>query len=384
MALSDPVEQSVLDPAGDKHGPRQWLLAFVAVLGIWTFAGLLFATEMKFAYEGGSNPLYLPWRFFLIWKMSTALSWALVTPVILLAARKWSFERGARLRSVLCHLALFAAIAPVQSMLDGFFSHLARVLFEGRELSYVWHFGPGVFLESLPVAPFYYTVIAGLGYAMDYYRKSRDRAVALSLARLETLRSQLNPHFLFNTLNAIGALCWEDPKAANHVLALLAGLMRRSLDGTSRQEIPLRDEVEFVKDYVEIEQLMLSERLGVAYDLAQDTLDLLVPTFVLQPLVENAIKHGIAPRSARGHIALQSRVTRDTLELKVEDDGVGLGPGGLSKEGRGLSLTRERLRTMYGSLAALEIANRPESGLVATLRVPVRKGSEPTRRESAP
>jgi LytS/YehU family sensor histidine kinase len=248
------------------------------------------------------------------------------------------------------------------------------------------------FLSGLPTAPVYYLLIAGLGYTFAYYRKFREQELAasnleraLAQAHLETLRTQLNPHFLFNTLNAIGALARNDPEATKRMVTLLGGLLRRSLgSSTEPQEVPLRREIEFVRQYLEIEQILFSDRLRVEYDVPRELLDLPVPNFLLQPIVENAVRHGIALRSGPGRIILSVRVEGDSLEVSVADDGVGLAAGTQLTDGKGLGLTRERLLGLYGEKANLRIDHREGGGAMVVLSLPLSTDPPVFHREGEP
>ena len=224
----------------------------------------------------------------------------------------------------------------------------------------------------------YWIVVFGHS-GWHYYQRFRERELQtmqlqreLSDAKLEALRMQLNPHFLFNTLHAISALIHENPEAADRVLARLSELLRLSLDQTKAQEVPLREELAFLDRYLEIEQTRFSDRLSIDKEIAPETQEALVPYLILQPLVENAIRHGIEPREEHGKLAIRARRNNGSLELQVTDNGAGLPDKGdrSVREGIGLSNTRSRLRHLYGDKSRLELVSAQGGGLEARIEIP--------------
>jgi two-component system, LytTR family, sensor kinase len=201
----------------------------------------------------------------------------------------------------------------------------------------------------------------------DYLRTRRE----LVRAELRRLRTQLNPHFLFNTLNAIAELGYQNPEAADQTITQLSGLLRKSLDDSQQQEIALRDEVDFLERYLAIQQTLLQDRLHVELEIGDETLNARVPGMILQPLVENAVTHGIG-RSRTGFIKVRSQRRGELLVIEVEDNGWGLVIADSRKSGEGIGInnTRARLRYLYGELASLELRSRPGEGLTACLNIP--------------
>jgi Histidine kinase/Histidine kinase-, DNA gyrase B-, and HSP90-like ATPase len=218
-----------------------------------------------------------------------------------------------------------------------------------------------------------FLAITSVAHALHFYRRSLGQGrleASLTKARLEALKMQLQPHFLFNSLNAIAALVHNDPDAADEMLAALSDLLRLTLETSGEQELPLRRELEFVERYLAIEQVRFGERLRFELDVAPDTLDALVPTFLLQPLVENAVRHGLEPRSAVGILTISARHEGGALRLVVADNGAGLANGQPEREGVGLSNTRARLRELYRDSAQLDL--RSEEGLHVEVQLPFR------------
>jgi signal transduction histidine kinase len=226
------------------------------------------------------------------------------------------------------------------------------------------------------VLMYWFVVFAHLGW--HYYRRFRERELQaaelqqkLVEARLEALRMQLNPHFLFNTLHAVSALIHEDPNAADRVLS---ELLRLSLDQSKPQEVPLSEELAFLDRYLEIEQTRFADRLQVEKEVEPETERALVPYLILQPLVENAIRHGIEPREDTGRLAIRAHRSNGTLQLRVSDNGAGLPEekGTPLREGIGLSNTRSRLQHLYGDGYRLELVSAPGGGLEARIDIPYR------------
>jgi signal transduction histidine kinase len=224
----------------------------------------------------------------------------------------------------------------------------------------------------------YWLVVFGhLGW--HYYQHYREHQVetaqlqrALVEARLDALRMQLNPHFLFNTLHAISALIHDNPQAADRVVARLSELLRLTLDQSKPQEVPLCEEMAFLERYLEIEQTRFAERLKVEKDINPETQQALVPYLILQPLVENAIRHGIEPREDLGVLKISAARKNGRLELRVCDNGQGFSvkPNVDTQQGIGLSNTRSRLQHLYGEKCQLELASAQGGGLEARMEIP--------------
>ncbi len=224
-----------------------------------------------------------------------------------------------------------------------------------------------------------YGLIVAAVQAVAYGRESRERQVAaarlqreLAEARLDAVTTQLQPHFLFNTLNAVAALVRSDPTQAERTIARLSDLLRYALASVDDGLTTLHDEVRFLTTYVEIQRARFGERLGVTMAVDPAAERAVVPRLLLQPIVENAIRHGISPRAAPGHIAVQVRREGDQLRIAVRDDGVGLPASGSLREGVGLTATRARLRQEYADDHEFTLGPAPGGGTLATLRIPFR------------
>ena len=216
--------------------------------------------------------------------------------------------------------------------------------------------------------------------ALRYSHATRESAQLqsrLGQAQLEALKLQLHPHFLFNTLNAITALIHRDPEGAERMVSGLSELLRASLGSVGQQEVPLARELEILEYYVDIQQVRFRDRLTVTIDADPETHRALVPNLILQPLVENAIKHGIAPRAAAGHIDVVARRRDQVLLLAVRDDGVGETAATDRQEGVGLSNTRARLASLYGGAHVFSAAGRPDGGFAVEIEIPFHTDSRP-------
>jgi LytS/YehU family sensor histidine kinase len=212
-----------------------------------------------------------------------------------------------------------------------------------------------------------------VAHAAYYARESRRRDEQLAEARLLTLKAQIQPHFLFNTLNTIALMVRESPIKAERLITRLSELFRHALEGATIHEVPLADELRFAAAYLEIEAARFEERLRVEWEIDPGALEARVPHLILQPLVENAIRHGIAPRSAAGRLRVLARREEGKVRLEVEDDGVGLVEASRpTASGVGLANVRARLAALYGPAGELALAPTPGGGVTATLVMPYR------------
>ncbi len=232
--------------------------------------------------------------------------------------------------------------------------------------------------QELPV----YWAIIGLQHAVDYAQQARAREVRaarletrLMESQLQALQQQLHPHFLFNTLHAISTLVHRDPDKADMMIERLSDLLRITLRKVGVQEVELAEELEYVRAYLDIEQVHFGSRLRIEYRIDAAAMDVLVPTLILQPLVENAIRHGLEPTVRDGTLSIEAQADGDSLSLRVRDDGAGLPENWQRREGVGLANTRSRLDRLYGEAAALTVRGNPGGGVLVEVYVPLRRST---------
>ena len=351
-----------------------WKKRVLLFVSVWTLLGLFFASRSILIYSYAEQDF--DWRLPLKLSLAEWYGWALLAPAIIWLVRRFTFARESWKTSLGIHLAAALVIAIMKVVLDAY----VQPLIGGypANLAYKLH-------TNLVT---YASVVAVIQAAL-YYRKYRERELKasqlearLAQSQLEVLKSELHPHFLFNTLHAISTLMHRDVGAADRMLARLSDLLRYLLEHIGQQETTLKAELEFLTLYIEIEQMRFGDRLSVDVDAAPETLDLAVPAFLLQPLVENAIRHAVAPRAAGGSVEIQASRLGDTLRIEVRDDGPGFPAGqagqaglaGLAQNGIGLSNTRARLEQLYGASHRFELVNfeAPSQGAICRIELPAR------------
>ena len=352
---------------------RRLLSGAGLTLACWTFLAALFVPQTYFLNLQAPAPL--TWWQAVSATLILFYLWAALTPAVLWLGRRFPVERGHLVRNLSVHF--FA----------GFFFTAVHLVSLGYVNSLVLR-GADTYRPPAPIVGLLlgigatdvmiYWGVVSVSQAVTYFRRYQDREFRLVQAQLQSLRTQLHPHFLFNTLNAIAELVYEDAGRAERTVTQLSDLLRLALRRGQRQEVTLKEEVDFLRNYVEIQQTLLQDRLKVRWRVADETLDACVPNMILQPLVENAIRHGIAPRAAGGTIEIEARREGGRLRLRVEDDGLGLGagarPAGVNG-GVGLANTRARLRHLYGDAHEFELAGPPGGrGLAVSLSIPFREG----------
>jgi len=338
---------------------KRWLLALL----FWTAVGLLFATQsgVAYAYQQG----YAPWAFLVRLSLGEWYIWAALSPGVMWLARRFPFARGRRLRALIVHVPAALFFTFVKLMIE------AQVMWPLLGLT-----GRPNPVNKFHIALLTYGAVVGVSHGIQYYRGYRERELKatqlearLTEARLDALRTQLQPHFLFNTLHAISALMQRDVEAAERMLARLSDLLRLTLDSSGEQKVPLARELEFLAPYLEIEQTRFPDRLTVEMRIAPGTLDLRVPTLLLQPLVENAVRHGIAAQTGPGRIEIRAALADGKLLIEIEDNGRGL-PRDL-RDGLGLSNTRARLEQLYGGSHRFELLPAEGGGTLARVTLPL-------------
>jgi signal transduction histidine kinase len=314
--------------------------------------------------------------------------WALVAPVVFRLALRFRFDRGRWPLAVMVHApaVVFFVFAHLVGM-----QLVRRTLIGWEEFRLAfWQSIGRDMIQYLDWEMMTYWAIVGLGLAATYHRESQQRAVRaakletrLVEAQLQTLQRQLHPHFLFNTLHAISTLMHRDVEAADRMLSRLSELLRLTLDNVGQQDVPLKEEIDFLGKYLQIEQTRFQDRLTVRFDVDPEALDAIVPRMLLQPLVENAIKHGIAPQSGPGEVAIVARREGGRLLMEVRDNGAGLSQDALTalQSGIGLSTTRARLQQLFGRDHQFEF-HRPPRGLAVRVVIPWKTEVQPGHADS--
>jgi len=300
--------------------------------------------------------------------------WAVLTVPLWWIATRYSIEGGRRIGRMLLFVVAGIAIAIlVDSFLFKIREELMMPLGRFRRRPPAPLVGLG-FLDDLMV----YFAVLGAGIARDYFLRYRARIVEttrlqaqLTQARLDALRSQLNPHFLFNTLNAVSALVERDPRGVRRMIARLSDLLRHTLDDSTGAEIPLSKELDVLEEYIELMQIRFQGKLDVAIHIADDTRAALVPNLILQPLVENALEHGVSKSGGVGRIELRARRDADRLVITLTDNGPGqTHTGAASGDGIGLTNTNARLREMYGPMYRVQLRAAANGGTEAEVTLP--------------
>ncbi len=357
---------------------RQRAKQFGIILGIWTATGLWYGCEIYFFNAHVMRAI--PLRDALFRALPDMWIFAALTPAVLgfcarfrFRGQKWPLLVGIHLVGALTLLVLWSAlkvaIYPVDDLLTGTVlprtGHLFRTFLIHDAYDALWFYG----------------MIVAVSELLRYQRKYRERETRaaklesqLCHAQLTALKMQLDPHFLFNTLHAISSLMHEDPAAAEKTVNRLNDLLRMSLENGTGQEVTLRREMEFMEGYLDIQKTRLRDRLNVRLHLEPRTLEALVPNMILQPLVENAVKYGIASRLTPGNLEIRAEDHGEVLRLEITDDGPGLSPrrAGQPTKRVGIANTRARLQQLYGETHHFSMSRPPGGGTQVRLEIPFR------------
>jgi signal transduction histidine kinase len=345
-----------------------WSKAAV-VVGVWTLLALILATTNALVRA----TLGLPSQF---WSMlgSSLVDywiWAALTPVIFYLAKKFPFSRKNWPAMVAVHFVFYLLLTLAHEA-------IAALLRVNAGMPATYKGSPFLFrfVTSLYNDLWMYWPAVVVWSMLEYYQRYRERDMRaaqlkqqLAQAELQALRSQLHPHFLFNTLNSVTSLMHEDVRAADDMLGDLSRLLRVYLSSHNEQEIVLRREIELLETYTRIQKRRFEDRLSSSIDVPDDLLDAAIPALLLQPLVENAILHGIAPRPFPGTVSVSARRRGDALYLEVADNGQGLATNFIERIG--LSNTRSRLQQLYGNQHTFTIAGGETRGTTVSISIPL-------------
>ncbi len=337
---------------------------------VWTVLGLFSFAE--WLATSSSRPVHRPWPAVLESTMLDYYTTGIATPIYVWLVRRFPIVAPRIGRTLLLYAVVMAACVVLKWVV---YTPLDHVL-NHRTYSFLYLLVNDSFGVVLSQVIFVILLIA-----IEWYRAARQAEVRassleaqLSSAQLDALRSQLDPHFLFNTLNAVSALMHRDVQAADTMLARLSDMLRLTLDSSSAQEVPLRTELETTRLYLDIMDARFGDRLSWSFEVGEPLLDERVPSFLLQPLVENVVRHGIDESSRRTTIRVSAERADEALTLRIADDGRGLPPDAAVSEGIGLRNTRRRLAELYGAAARLEVANRDGGGTQVLVSIPRRVG----------
>ena len=361
-----------------KSTPK-WRTA-ILLFGGWTLVALVFIA-LSYASAVTENE-HFDLHYALRQNLVQFYLWGGLSPLIFRFSYRFPIEfRPLRLGNLLLHIPATLLFASVH---------------EGIFLAIMWFFNPHINADLVSLAEFYRqsfawglsldlivaTLIVFAAHALIYYQNFKAGEVQqselkaqLAQAQLQTLKMQLHPHFLFNTLHSISSLVLEDPPRANSMIARLGDFLRLTLEHSDEQMVTLKQEIEFLRCYLEIEQVRFEDRLSVDFRIEPTTLSASVPHLILQPLVENAIQYAIAPHAAPGCIKVEAKRVDGLLRVEVKDSGPGIemSSSSIEKQGVGLSNVRARLKQNYGADFRFEIANVPEGGLAVLLEMPFRQ-----------
>jgi signal transduction histidine kinase len=381
--IADDPGSFVVNGELSQHKPNgffsrhRWWLRWCFGFCVWTLLGFSFALS---SYLGArQDNVQISWKRTISGYLADFYLWGLLSPFIFKLVRRFEL-RSHFPRNLLIHGALsivlsflvLSAAAPLYWYFG--YPNLARnptllTLWRNNAFSiYYFHQGLTIYWTTVVVA-----------HALHYYRglregeaKAGQLAAQLAQAQLQALKMQIHPHFLFNTLNSIAALLHKDVEAADRMIARLGDFLRMTLKRSDAQTVDFGQELEFLKCYLDIEHIRFQDRLTVEMEIEPQTLDVMVPNLILQPIVENAIRHGVARQTLSGRITIRALKKQDRLIIKVEDNGPGLGPNHNpdGNVGIGLGNARARLEQSYGENFGLEIANSATRGVIVTLDIP--------------
>jgi two-component system, LytTR family, sensor kinase len=365
------MSERISPPAQPQPGPHPGL-----ALGVWTLLGLCEASHSYFAYDFKGDPIR--WSQALAMGLSLWYAWGVLSWPVFRLCQAAPLGHGRWGWRVPVHLLASVGFALVKLAMDYpiiklFYCPMPHLL------TFEKFYGMALASHFFSYVLIYFALVA-VSHAIMYRRQFQLRAMTaarlesrLADARLQLLKAQLHPHFLFNTLHVIAALIHKDAATAERMLARLGDLLRLTLDHFGAREVTLRDELDFTAAYLEIEQVRYGPHLDVAWQVEPELLDARVPYLILQPLVENALRHGVGAKGGHGRVEIRAQRTAEGLRLEVEDDGPGLPSGAAGRRpGIGLANTCSRLRQLYGPDQTFALTNGDTGGVRAVIDLPLR------------
>ena len=373
-SAGEPTVNPTRDDDAPASIPHARLGRLALAFGFWTLLALSYALSAGLSSISEGHPP--GWTRALVWNLSNCWLWMALVPLVGWLGRQSAGTGWRRFALVHVPAGLLVALAQLLAQLSLFWVLCGpgrmpvRTLgsYIGMEFAYNFH-----------LAVLTYWIILVVLRGLDSRRRLRDERLRsaqletqLAQSQLQALRMQLQPHFLFNTLNAISALALANPLQARLMIARLSDFLRMTLEERHAPQVSLSREMEFLRCYLEIQQVRFQDRLSTHWDLAEETLGAAVPSMILQPLVENALRHGLLAKPEPGRLHIASRRDGELLHLRVDDDGLGLPPEGPA-DGLGLGNTRARLALLFGTAASLELSRQPTGGTRVELRLPFRE-----------
>ena len=355
-------------------------MRLVLIWVIWTIVALFFSTQVFMMYYSENQPIPYAKAFFV--QAAACYLWALVTPLVLWLARRFRIDRNNWHKKVCFHVALSIALSSVLIVIH--FVIYMFIVGRTNRITPYWAFD--YLYPNLDRWLLVYWFIFLMSHASNYYHSYREGELKasrlktqLAQSQLEALKMQVHPHFLFNTLHSISALLSKDTEAARKMITRLGDFLRLTLESGGANEVTLRQELEFLNGYLEIERIRFQDRLTTRIEVDPAVLNVHVPNLILQPIVENALRHAIA-RTNSGTVEITAIPRNGAVRIEVKDNGPGLEPmiATRGSKGVGLANTRARLTGLYGSAAKFELRNRPTGGLTVMLEVPRYRDSETT------
>jgi two-component system, LytTR family, sensor kinase len=346
-------------------------MLWAAATAWWTLSGLFSAANYHQMAAGDGDPV--SWRHALGTAMSSSYLWIPFTIAIFRLSSRFPLE-GVRWRRSLLVLA--------GGWLGLVLARAGLVMILNRWVGWYTSLPPfgSVLVTSLSNNTFLYWMLVGVAHALHYAQRTREREMEasrltaqLAQARLDALKAQLHPHFLFNTLHSVAELVHVDPDAADRMIVRLSELLRRTLSRPTDEDVSLREELSLAALYLDIERMRFGDRLQVDWEVTAESMGARIPQLLLQPLIENALRHGLAGRAAPGHLVVAACIRGPRLALEVRDDGAGPDPSSSRSPGGGLGLSniRARLRQRYGADHRFSLAQGPAGGTVATIELPL-------------
>jgi sensor histidine kinase YesM len=354
---------------------KRWV-RYALIWGVWTLVTLFYTSQAYVMSSVSSEPRRFGYGREFLGQASAGYLWALVTPLVLWLAHRYCIQRHNWLRRATLHLVISAILSGVLLAL-----HWVALMFIFERTSYITPFLTFRFayvnLEKFLLV--YWTLLL-MSHAFSYYNsyrkgelKASELRTQLVQSQLEALKMQVHPHFLFNTLHSISALLSKDTEAARRMITRLGDFLRLTLENSGSMEVTLQQEIEFLNGYLEIERIRFQDRLTTDIRVDPEVLDVRVPNLILQPLVENAMRHAIG-NSTSGRVEVTAAPRNGVVRIEVKDNGPGIDAERIleSRRGKGLGLanTQARLAGIYGTAARFEMLNSPTGGLVVALEIP--------------